>query len=155
MGNLCSCMIENTTMYSAYARFTSIIYVTLYVLVVFSGVATFSTLGNWAIEPSYDPHIEIAGHKLGRFTHGHNPYYGNYEKLNLKMDVDIDLSPLFNWNVRQIFVWITAEWDEHEGLHRLVTVWDRICTTPEAAKFRSKKLKLKYPIKDSVRTLRG
>lgn len=35
------------------------------------------------------------------------------------------MRPEFHWNVKQIYVWVSAEWDSKKG-HSEVTIWDQI-----------------------------
>ncbi len=44
----------------------------------------------------------------------------------LRFDLDVELSSLFNWNVKQLFVWVTAEYPSSRYTNNTVTVWDTI-----------------------------
>lgn len=56
--------------------------------------------------------------------------------MRLNFDLDADLSTLFNWNTKQVFVYLTAEYDggaKRSDIRNKVTIWDRIITSPEAS----------------------
>lgn len=44
-----------------------------------------------------------------------------------------DLSPLFNWNTKQLFVYLQAEYSDAQGVKNEVVIWDKIIRTKEDA----------------------
>ncbi|KUI71512.1 Microsomal signal peptidase subunit 3 [Cytospora mali] len=54
----------------------------------------------------------------------------------IKFSLDADLSSLFNWNTKQVFVYVTAEWPAGGGDGNNATdqavIWDQIITSPSA-----------------------
>lgn len=58
------------------------------------------------------------------------------ERSNFTFTMDVDVTPVFNWNVRQMFIYITAEYDveAHDGgsgvkpatRHNQVVIWDKV-----------------------------
>ena len=54
----------------------------------------------------------------------------------INFDLDADLTPLFNWNTKQVFVYLTAEYDggaKRTDISNKVTFWDKIVlTNPDA-----------------------
>merc|ERR1719510_184290 len=109
-----------------------------------SSVATLTTIGTWAIQPEYPAVAEVLSHKLNGLARVNQPYWGKYDRASFNFDTDIDLSTEYNWNVKLLFVWVTAEWTDSKGVDRLLTVWDRIIHRPEQAKLHLKKEKMKY-----------
>lgn len=70
------------------------------------------------------------------------PHYYSSKKeeyASIRFDLDADLSSLFTWNTKQVFVYVTAEWDD-EGVKSAVNatatnqavIWDSIITSPSA-----------------------
>lgn len=54
------------------------------------------------------------------------------ENLKLKFDLDADFSPLFNWNTKQIFVYLSAEYPgKRPDITNSVTFWDKIITSKD------------------------
>ncbi|ROW06236.1 hypothetical protein VMCG_04676 [Cytospora schulzeri] len=66
------------------------------------------------------------------------PYYYSTTKEEyaiIKFSLDADLSSLFNWNTKQVFVYVTAEWpasgDDKNATNQAV-IWDQIITSPSS-----------------------
>lgn len=81
---------------------------------------------------------------LPRSPYGHlasvrgRPHYYSPRKEEyaiLKFSLDADLSSLFTWNTKQVFVYVTAEWPA-AGVGANATnkavIWDSIITSPSA-----------------------
>ena len=77
-------------------------------------------------------------------------YYGSTNgkpKENVKIDFDLqtDLSSLFNWNTKQIFVYLTAEYENSKNTtFNELTLWDKIITNPTDSVLDLKNVKSKY-----------
>lgn len=67
------------------------------------------------------------------------PHYHSTRKEEyavIKFSLDADISSLFTWNTKQVFVYVTAEWNEttkgvSSGENGAV-IWDTIITNPSA-----------------------
>jgi len=78
---------------------------------------------------------------------------GDHALFNL--DIDADLSVLWNWNVKQIFAWVQAEHiDEKNRLHQEV-LWDRIIQRKDHANLNITNERAEYPLIDVERNLRN
>ncbi|KAI0471088.1 signal peptidase 22 kDa subunit [Xylariaceae sp. FL0804] len=72
------------------------------------------------------------------------PHYYSTKKEEyaiIKFSLDADLSSLFTWNTKQLFVYVTAEWpaagagaDDDNGKNQTnsAVIWDSIITSPSA-----------------------
>jgi len=72
------------------------------------------------------------------------PHYYSSKKEEyaiIKFSLDADLSTLFTWNTKQLFVYITAEWPSTTSYGATITsnattnqavIWDSIITSPSA-----------------------
>lgn len=83
---------------------------------------------------------------------------GSKEKENNKLTFDLqaDLTPLFNWNTKQIFVYLTAEYPgKSEGSSNKVTYWDKIITSKDNANLTLQNEKSKYSVWDVEDTFRN
>ncbi|KAI0047907.1 signal peptidase 22 kDa subunit [Auriscalpium vulgare] len=49
---------------------------------------------------------------------------GEYAFVNF--NITADLSPLFNWNTKQLFLYLQAEYTNAQGVQNEVVIWDRI-----------------------------
>ena len=56
------------------------------------------------------------------------------ERANFTFSMSADFRPVFNWNTRQIFVYVTAEYATKYNTINQVVVWDRVFRT-DADKF--------------------
>lgn len=82
----------------------------------------------------------------------------NKEKENNKLtfDLDADLSPLFNWNTKQVFAYLTAEYPgKSDGSSSKVTYWDKIITSKDKANLTLYNEKSKYSVWDVEDTFRN
>ncbi|EAU85515.2 hypothetical protein CC1G_06416 [Coprinopsis cinerea okayama7 len=49
-------------------------------------------------------------------------------------NITADLTPLFNWNTKQIFLYLQAEYNTRKGVKNEVVIWDRIVRSKDQAK---------------------
>lgn len=66
----------------------------------------------------------------------------------------IDLRPLWNWNVKQLFCCVIADF-ETPTVHSSITIWDSIIQKKEDALIHRMKQEMKYNLQDRFRELRG
>ncbi|KAI8581299.1 hypothetical protein K450DRAFT_232391 [Umbelopsis ramanniana AG] len=66
----------------------------------------------------------------------------------LKFDIDADLTPLFNWNTKQVFVTVVAEYETKTHNKNQVVVWDKIIRDKDSAKINLRKVSNKYALID-------
>lgn len=62
-----------------------------------------------------------------------------------------DLSPLFNWNTKQLFLYLSAEFVSANGTQNEVVIWDRIVRRKEDAVINVTS-KSKYVLRDMAKT---
>lgn len=65
------------------------------------------------------------------------PHYYSSKKEEygiIKFSLEADLSDLFTWNTKQVFVYVTAEWPEQgaNNATNKAVIWDSIITSPSA-----------------------
>ncbi|EGC34398.1 hypothetical protein DICPUDRAFT_35069 [Dictyostelium purpureum] len=71
----------------------------------------------------------------------------NFEYSVFSVDLDTDLTPLFNWNTKMLFLYITAEYQTKNNVLSQVVIWDYILTDKTKANIHEKRLS-KYPLID-------
>ncbi|KAM9905294.1 hypothetical protein OXX79_002243 [Metschnikowia pulcherrima] len=76
------------------------------------------------------------------------------ENAKLQFDLAADLTPLFNWNTKQVFVYLTAEYDGANTAMNKVTFWDKIITSKDDAVFDLKNVRSKYSVWDVEHSFR-
>lgn len=109
----------------------------------------------WSIDTTLISNVKATALLKNSFAYG---AVGGKPKENSKIqfDLDADLRPLFNWNTKQIFVYLTAEYDgKSEGSSNKVTYWDKIITSSEDAVLHLKNQRAKYSVWDVERSFRG
>ena len=78
------------------------------------------------------------------------------ENAKIQFDLSSDLTPLFNWNTKQIFIYLTAEYPgKSEGSSNKVTFWDKIITNKEDANLTLTNQRGKYSVWDVEKSFRG
>jgi len=73
----------------------------------------------------------------------------------LTFDLQTDLSNLFNWNVKQLFLYLTAEYKSPNNELNQVVLWDKIILRGENAVLDFKNMNTKYYFWDDGNGLRG
>ncbi|PAA68997.1 hypothetical protein BOX15_Mlig015155g1, partial [Macrostomum lignano] len=66
-----------------------------------------------------------------------------------------DLNHLFNWNVKQLFVYITAHYKTEKNAFNQVVLWDKIIRRGESARLQYSRVNPKYYFWDDGFGLRG
>lgn len=56
------------------------------------------------------------------------------DRAIIRLDVDVDFTAVFNWNIKQLFVYAIAEYSTEEWGRNEVTLWDEIITSKRDAK---------------------
>ncbi|KAF5373754.1 hypothetical protein D9758_000938 [Tetrapyrgos nigripes] len=51
----------------------------------------------------------------------------------VNFNISADLTPLFHWNTKQLFLYLEAEYQNAQGVNNTVVIWDRIVRRPEDA----------------------
>lgn len=86
-----------------------------------------------------------------------DPYNRNQitDRAILTFDLDADLSGVFNWNVKQLFVYVTAEYATPSNPRNEVVIWDHVANSTDSAILRLRNAKNKYLLMDQSTDLRG
>lgn len=82
------------------------------------------------------------------FSSKNVPDYGASRERNdlgfLTFDLKTDLSHLFNWNVKQLFLYLTAEYVTPNNELNQVVLWDKIIQRGENSVLDFKNMNTKY-----------
>lgn len=73
---------------------------------------------------------------------------------HITFDLSSDLTALFNWNVKQLFLYLTAEYKTNENELNQVVLWDKIILRGENAILNYKDMHTKYYFWDDGNGLR-
>eukprot|EP00744_Colponema_vietnamica_P007875 GILI01011280.1.p1 GENE.GILI01011280.1~~GILI01011280.1.p1 ORF type:complete len:178 (-),score=28.71 GILI01011280.1:58-591(-) len=77
------------------------------------------------------------------------------DRAKLVLELKMDLSSLFNWNVYQLFFWVEASYNSDDGRRNDVVIWDSIIANKTAAVFRYNRILDRYSLKAHDKDLRG
>ena len=80
---------------------------------------------------------------------------GGVDLALLSFDVQADLTPAFHWNLKQLFVFVLAEYQTPKNELNQVILWDRIVETEEQAKLDERNIYVKYALIDQANELRN
>lgn len=73
----------------------------------------------------------------------------------LIFDLQTDLTPLFNWNVKQLYLYLTAEYQTVNNDFNQIVLWDKIVLRGDNAVLDFKNINTKYYFWDDGNGLRG
>ncbi|CAK5274511.1 unnamed protein product [Mycena citricolor] len=104
-----------------------------------------SMLGTYFQPPLQGGAVTVKGLKV---MHGRGKHYQTQHAV-VNFEIDSDLSPLFNWNTKQLFLYLEAEYKNSKGVQNSVVIWDKIVRRKEDANIKIEG-RQKYPFKDLV-----
>ncbi|KAL7410290.1 signal peptidase 22kDa subunit [Mrakia frigida] len=70
-------------------------------------------------------------------------------------DVKADLTPLFNWNTKQLFLQLTAEYQTASTTPNSLVLWDKLILSPKQAKLDVQNARNKYAFREPSRSFSG
>lgn len=98
----------------------------------------------------------ISGSVAVRDVYGFGYNYAlNGDQAVLSLDIEADLRGLFQWNAKQLFVFVVAEYESPQHPSNQVVVFDRIITDESAAVLNLVNVPAKYHLRDKGKGLRG
>ncbi|EPB88464.1 Signal peptidase complex subunit [Mucor circinelloides] len=72
----------------------------------------------------------------------------NSEFARLAFDIDADFTPLFNWNTKQVFVTVVAQYENEKFERNQVVLWDKIITSQDKKHLKLRNVRNKYAMID-------
>ncbi|KAL8430944.1 hypothetical protein ACSSS7_005620 [Eimeria intestinalis] len=98
----------------------------------------------------------ISGTVTGRdvYGFGYNYVLGG-DQAALSLDVKVDLRGLFQWNAKQLFLFVSAEYETPQHRNNQVVIYDKIISREEDAMLDLVNIPSKYHLRDKGRGLRG
>ncbi|PFH37626.1 signal peptidase subunit protein [Besnoitia besnoiti] len=77
------------------------------------------------------------------------------EQAQVSLNINADLTSCFNWNTKQLFVYVVVRYETPKHSRNEVIIWDRIVTDPEDAILEFEGVMNSYPLRDHGRGLRN
>lgn len=133
-------------MHTIWVRLNAVIFFSLTVLLVLATFCAFSTYFHNA-----EPVIKTL--KLNKLKSLRQ--HGGQDRALLSFDLHADLRPAFHWNLKQLFVFVLAEYESKANPLNQVIIWDRIVKSPEEALIKETDEFVKYALIDQGNELRN
>ncbi|GAU98009.1 hypothetical protein RvY_09213 [Ramazzottius varieornatus] len=82
---------------------------------------------------------------------------GEVEEAIITGDLEVDLTPLFDWNAKELFVYLIAEYvtPNTPNSFNQIVLWDRIIQRGQPAKINQKKFAQEYRFLDDSKALKA
>jgi len=138
-------------MHTVWVRLNAVVFFGLSALLGFSVLAAVSKIGH------ANRHVP-AVNKLKLNKLKSIKAHGGVDRALLSFDLDVDLNPAFHWNIKQLFVYVVAEYRTDKNPRNQIVLWDKIveATEPREAKvIKQDNIFVKYALIDQGRDLRG
>ena len=81
--------------------------------------------------------------------------HNGVDRALLSFDLQADLTPAFHWNLKQLFVFVLAEYYTESNVLNQVILWDKIVTSEEEARLDERNVYVKYALIDQTNELRN
>eukprot|EP01031_Cornospumella_fuschlensis_P025816 gene25816-31178_t len=133
-------------MHNIWVRLNAVIFFSLTVLLVLATLCSFSTYLHKGV-----PVVNTL--KLNNLKSLRQ--HGGLDRALLSFDLDADLRPAFHWNLKQLFVFVLAEYETANNPLNQVIIWDRIIKSPEEALLQERNEFVKYALIDQGTELRN
>jgi signal peptidase complex subunit 3 len=138
-------------MHSTWVRGNAVVFYALSVLGVLAGMCACTTY--WHV-----PAPKVSVLRLNELSELRSQPYRDgrvVDRAVLTFDLDADLTSVFNWNTKQLFVYIVAEYETESNKLNQVVVWDKIVQDKADAHLTLRDQYVKYPLIDMHDELRG
>lgn len=136
-------------MHNVLTRLNNVVFFALTVLVSMAIMAAMSTYLHEGV-----PDIKLL--KVSKLKTLRN--HGGVDRALMTFDLEADMRPAFNWNVKQLFVYVLAEYKSEKNSLNQIVVWDKIVESEnmeEDAVIKLKKQSVKYALIDQGAELRN
>ncbi|XP_027001873.1 signal peptidase complex subunit 3 [Tachysurus fulvidraco] len=116
------------------------------------------TFGCFITTAFRDRSVPVNIHVSKVFIKNVNDFSGPRERSDLgfvTFDLSADLQQIFDWNVKELFLYLSAEYSTKSNALNQVVLWDKIVKRGEHTKLELKEMKSKYYFFDDGNGLRG
>jgi|LauGreSBDMM110SN_4_FD.fasta_scaffold101836_1 signal peptidase complex subunit 3 len=133
-------------MQNVWVRLNAVVFFALTVLMVLAALCAFSTFLHKG-----DPVVkELRVSEMQSLQP-----YGGVDRALFKFDLKADLRPAWHWNLKQLFVFVVAEYESPTKPLNQVIVWDKIIESPKDANIDRKGELCKYALASQEQELRN
>ncbi|KAG5450798.1 Signal peptidase complex subunit 3 [Clonorchis sinensis] len=106
-------------------------------------------------KPSYSAKLSVGRVAVDSANDYSQSTNANNDLGLITVDLESSLDHLFNWNVKQLFVYLTAEYQTPENRANEVVLWDKIILRGSQANLMYRNMNSKYYFWDDGHGLRG
>ncbi|THD19132.1 Signal peptidase complex subunit [Fasciola hepatica] len=139
-------------MYSVLTRCSALLTMTMTILSALMFLCFLSTAFD---NPTTVAKIGVNRVAVDRANDFSQTYDANNDLGMITIDLESHLDHLFNWNVKQLFVYLTAEYETTNNEVNQVVLWDRIIKRGSKASLVYRNMNSKYYFWDDGYGLRG
>lgn len=132
-------------MHNVWVRLNAVIFFALTVLLVLAVLCALSTL-------LHEGTPTVKTLKMNTLKSLRN--HGGVDRALLSFDLNADLSPAFHWNLKQLFVFVVAEYTTPKNPLNQVIIWDKIVKSKSEAHMKYNNEFVKYALIDQGADLR-
>jgi signal peptidase complex subunit 3 len=132
-------------MHNVWVRLNAVIFFALTVLLALAIVCAFSTYFH------YDTPV-VKTLKLNTLKSLRN--HGGVDRALMSFDLNADLSPAWHWNIKQLFVFVVAEYTSSMNPLNQVIIWDKIVKSKAESHLKYTNEFVKYALIDQGAELR-
>jgi signal peptidase complex subunit 3 len=95
-------------------------------------------------------------HKLQLNTMRSLKSHGGVDRALLSFDIHVDMEPAFQWNIKQVFMYVVASYKTETNPKNHVVLWDKILEATNPKKeIKENNVFVKYALVDQSDELRG
>ncbi|XP_063970655.1 signal peptidase complex subunit 3-like [Lytechinus pictus] len=131
------------------SRANTIFAFTLSILAALTFMCFLTTVG---LDTKKDVKITTVKHSV---RHTYTQYGENADLGGFYFDLQANLDPLFNWNTKQLFIYLTAEYETNQNKLNQVVIWDKIIKRTSNANINFNRIQPKYPFFDDGHGLKN
>lgn len=144
-------------MHTVWVRLNAVVFFSLSVLLVLALLAAFSSIPVFLGDNgNAEAPLEAIVNKVQMNSLRSLRSHGGVDRALFSIDIDADFRPAFHWNVKQLFVFVVAEYTSKANKLNQVVLWDKIiqATSPNKQVY-EKDAVIKYSLIDQGAGLRG
>ncbi|XP_078405838.1 signal peptidase complex subunit 3-like isoform X1 [Cetorhinus maximus] len=130
------------------SRFNSLFAFTVMVMAALTVLVLLSTVFRQSRVPVS---ISVSGISLKKYE----DYTGKYDLGSVNFSVYVDLGPVFNWNVKQLFLYLAVEYATEKNALNQVVLWDKILQRGKNPRLNLHDMSPKYLFLDDGNGLKG
>ncbi|OLL25404.1 Microsomal signal peptidase subunit 3 [Neolecta irregularis DAH-3] len=113
---------------------------------VILGLCALIAASSWLF--SADPSASVQVQAINVYHARTHYHHTAQEFMRVNFDLEADLTSLFNWNTKQLFIYVVASYPGSKYHANDVVIWDKIIKSKQRAKFSAPNLKEKYKVAD-------